>query len=252
VGVAFPVYTQSAVLFDSLLQSGVAQALALPPANVQVTGAQAAGSGTEVSLYLLAPTVVEQAASSSALATLLTPGAALSALLASLSLQGLPLSALSLGCAPPRPPSPPLADLVAAPPGTFRLALDIPYGSLYATLPGANAAVQSAVAQVLGLPSSTVQVLEYLPAARISSSVLVLALLHPAGDYVQGLSTDAGNVTHSARAAAEAVSFRALFEANGFNALPASGAPASGALLYALASFGLSVNAAYFNDTAAA
>jgi len=254
---------------QAALQHGLAAALsaslATPDTAVQVTRSAAAAAahglvaatgpavsnGTALFLRLLSPSgsVSPLLAAYAALFDASAPGKpALPATLAQLAAAGLPGGAVYGACMLPSPPPPvaQFADSTLSQP----IAFNIPYAAWKAS--SYDPAVQSAVAEALGVHTVDVQVQQLLPGSR-GGIVVRLSIATASTSSETGTSTSSGGtVSAGLQAPRELISFLDLFSIGGDGFNTVSGDAAVPLLLQKLTKYGLPVTHAYYGDQPAA
>jgi len=258
--ISLPAYQASEGAYNAALQTALAQSMgsnlsaAVAPESIQVTRVGASpmlgwGStnGSVLYLRLLSPSggvASRQAAFSSLFNSSIanTPShPALPTFLALLVALGLPPGNVYASC--PSTPPPPVG-LFAYSTLSQSIAFNIPYaawrGSAY------SAAVQSAVADVLGAHTVDVQVQQLLPGSR-GGTILRLSIATASTSSETGSSTSTGGaVSSSVLAPRELIAFLNLFSASGDGFNTATGDAAIPLLVQKLVAYGLPVTRAYY------
>jgi len=225
--IPFTTYSANAHAYGRAIARGVAPRIGHHPSEVVITSAFAASwpvAGTSVTFRVALPTGVLDLILPK-LAKLFTDSA-LPRLVSALSCAGLPLTTAFLGSRSPSPP-PPL--------GTFKsvaqaqqLAFDIPFNIWAARNPAYNPAVQSAIADALGLNRADVWVTNARPSAHGTIVTIDIATVSSSSD----IALDGAQVPHPV------IAFAALFgSGNGFTTQ--AGEQATAVFVAALRKYGL-------------
>jgi len=255
--VSYATFAAAPAAYQMAVQQALATALSTNATTVANTAVQvtrsstaaprgvpaAVANGTVLYVRLLSPTgnISSALAGFSSLFNASAAGRpALGAAAALLASHGVPGGVL--GSCPRAPPPPPVAQFAHS---TLSqpMAFNIPYAAWKSS--SYNPAVQSAVAEALGLDTVDVQVSQILPAAR-GGTVVRLSIATASTSSDTGTSSSNGVQTQGVQAPAEMIAFLGMFSPNGFNTT--SGDAANAMLLAKLNKYGLNVSHVYFGD----